>query len=421
MDFLKATEREVLYSGAFGAGKSRALCLKAAMRAVVPGAREALCRKHLVTFKATTLRTLLDPEGDLPPVLPRRCYHHHKSEKRICIRGGGEIVYFGLDEPEKLGSYSLTGAGVDEGIEVSETDWTMLRGRIRLKTSTMPQQIYAATNPGPPMHWMAERFGLALGHKAAPNTRVIRTCTTDNHFLPQEYIDDIMTFTGVAFKRYVLGEWAGSEALVYDSWDRELFVKPRRMKEWTNVVFGVDAGYTNPATCCVVCRDGDGRRHIPEELYERRMHMVDFVHHIVVMAAKWNPSVIAVDPSAPDLIQMLQDEGLPAEAAINDRDPGIRCMQGFMVVGGDDKPRLTVDPSCENFIKEVETYENRLDKISGLYLDEPVKRNDHLMDAGRYAFMADPDEAMTSWETAQPIQGADLASSRMDAMMWGKR
>lgn len=420
-EFLLATKREVLYSGAFGAGKSRALCLKIVMRACMPGAREAMCRKHLVTFKATTLRTLLDPEGDLPPVLPRNRYHHHKSDKIINIHGGGEIVYFGLDEPEKLGSRSFTGVGMDEAIEATEADWTMLRGRVRLEAKGLEQQMYAATNPGSPMHWLARRFGLTRGYKPVPNTCVIRTCMTDNHFLPKAYVDDIMTFTGVAYKRFVLGEWAGSEALVYDTWDREKFVKARRLDHPANCVFGLDVGYRNPSACTVILRDGDNRRHIPEELYERGLKPNELVQRVVLLAAKWEPSTIAVDPSCPDIIDMLQEEGLPAEAADNDVESGIRMMHSFLVIGGDGRPRLTVDPSCENFQKEIETYENQKDKASGEYLDKPVKRNDHLMDSSRYGFMADPDESLTEWEGGTELKGAGLASKEMDDMMFGRK
>ena len=75
LDFIRAREREVLYSGAFGAGKTRALCMKLVSRLVGrPGAREGLARKHLVSLKATTLRTLLEQDGNLPPVLPRGTY-----------------------------------------------------------------------------------------------------------------------------------------------------------------------------------------------------------------------------------------------------------------------------------------------------------------------------------------------------------
>ena len=82
-DFVKSEAREVLYSGAYAAGKTRALCYRLVSRAQVEGSREGICRKHLVTLKASTLRTLLEPDGTAPPVLPAGSYQHNKSEKVI--------------------------------------------------------------------------------------------------------------------------------------------------------------------------------------------------------------------------------------------------------------------------------------------------------------------------------------------------
>ena len=70
MKFLCSEAREILYSGAFGAGKTRAICLRVAMRASICGAREGLCRKTVVALKRSTLKTLLEPDGLLPPILP---------------------------------------------------------------------------------------------------------------------------------------------------------------------------------------------------------------------------------------------------------------------------------------------------------------------------------------------------------------
>ena len=46
-------------------------------------------------------------------------------------------------------------------------------------------------------------------------------------------------------------------------------------------------------------------------------------------------------------------------------------------------PLLTVDPRCENTIREFESYEWMGDKES--QADKPRKENDHAMDALRYA------------------------------------
>ena len=95
--FLRSNAREVLYSGAFGAGKTRAICLLAVMRASIFGSREGLCRKTFSSLRRSTLKTLLEADGLLPPVLPEGSYDYRKMDAEIKIFGGGSIMLFGLD------------------------------------------------------------------------------------------------------------------------------------------------------------------------------------------------------------------------------------------------------------------------------------------------------------------------------------
>lgn len=380
-DFLIASDREVLYSGSFAAGKTRALCYKLCTRASVPGAREGLCRKELVTLKATTLRTLLDGDGDLPPVLPRGTYEHNQSDKRIAIRGGGSIVYFGIDEPSKIGSYNLSGCAIDEAAELAERDYAMLRGRIRMPVEGLPNQLYMATNPDSPSHWLAQRFGLA-GQSTTPisGCRAIQTCTADNRYLSRDYVADIATFTGVARARYYEGRWAGSDRLVYDAWTRDKFVTERHQK-WSRIVVGVDEGYVNPCAVVVCGIDGDGRMHVVECYHERRKLQSEVVQHCVSVAKKYRPDAFVCDPSAAGLIADLRSKGLHCVEADNAVMQGIQAVRRRLIVAGDGRARLTVDPRCSALIAEFETYET----VEGQ--DRPVKENDHALDALRYAVM----------------------------------
>ena len=131
--FLLSDKREVLYSGAYGAGKTRALCYKILIHAIKPGNLVGMCRKTFASMKQTTLRTLLYPDGQLPPVLPAGTYHHRLQDHLIEISGGGSIYYFGLDDPLKAGSLNLGACGIDEAVEIDEADYLMLIGRLRNK------------------------------------------------------------------------------------------------------------------------------------------------------------------------------------------------------------------------------------------------------------------------------------------------
>lgn len=396
--FIASSTREVLYSGAFGAGKTRSLCYKLALRASVPGAREAVVRKELSSLKATTLKTLLEPEGELPPVLPKKSYAWNKTDRTIRIHGGGEIVYLGFDDPESIGSYNLSGAAVDELVQLTHEDYTQLRGRIRLRVPApaghplaeldpragahvLANQIYGACNPGPPTHWAAARFGLAGGAEAAKNCEAIATNALENWFLPAAYVRDLETLQGVARKRYLLGIWAGAEGLVYDGWNREVGVQ-RRDGPWERTIIGVDDGYTNPCAIGVWCVDGDGRMHRRAEHYERGMLNRRKVE-VVVALGGMDAEAVVVDPAAAELRAELRNAGLPVVEAKNDVWDGIQIVQQRLALAGDGLSRLTVDPSCEHWLREIESYEWRKSR-DGQPVDEPVKAHDHAMDETRY-------------------------------------
>jgi PBSX family phage terminase large subunit len=385
-DFLADNDsRELLYSGAFAAGKSRALCFKLVARASVKGTREGLCRKHLVTLKATTLRTLLEPDGLVPPVLPEGSYHHNQSQKIIRIKGGGEIVYFGLDDPEKIGSYNLSGCAIDEAVEITLPDWIQLLGRIRLDVG-INNQIYSACNPGSPTHFLAERFGLAGGHKPRKGCSVIQTRSSDNIFLPESYLESLEQFSGVAKARYVEGRWVGSEGTIYDHWDREVFVRSRNLKEMKKYLVGVDAGYTNPSAHLLIGEDEDGRLHVAREWYESKQLEPDVIAHALDWDGQYRPDTFVCDPSAASLIAGMRASGLHVLPADNKVFDGIQAVQARLVIAGDGRPRMTVDPTCENTIREFETYEWK--STGGEVRDVPVKSSDHAMDALRYAIVS---------------------------------
>jgi hypothetical protein len=102
--------------------------------------------------------------------------------------------------------------------------------------------------------------------------------------------------------------------------------------------------------------------------------------------------VCVVDPSASTLKLELQHAGIPVRNAINDVRPGIDEVASQLCVGPSGEPWLTVDPSCVDLIREMETYEWKKTKgvtENELLRDEPVKENDHAVDGLRYICMED--------------------------------
>lgn len=236
-DFVNSTASRVLFSGAFGAGKSVALCTKGLkLSQDYPKNFGLICRKVRATLNQTTIKTFLDL------VCPREIIaDYNKSEGLVTLINGSQILFGGLDDPLKLGSLNLGWCGIDEAIETAEDDWKMLEGRLRLPN--VPHQIFAATNPGPPAHYLYKMFFGSLS-----KGQVFQASSLENPELPDDYRQRLKEFEGTYYQRYVLGRWVGMEGLIYSAFDEKACLVPRFEipKKWL-VYSGHDFGQANPA------------------------------------------------------------------------------------------------------------------------------------------------------------------------------
>lgn len=234
--FVNSVAPRVLFSGAFGAGKSVALCTKGLKLSLdYPGNFGLICRKVRATLTQTTLKTFLDL------VCPRELIaDYNKSEGLVTLTNGSQILFGGLDDPLKLGSLNLGWCGIDEAIETNEEDWKMIEGRLRLPD--VQHQIFAATNPGPPSHYLYLMFF------EQQRGEVFQASSLENPELPQDYKGRLAEFTGTYYQRYVLGRWVGMEGLVYSAFDERICVIPRFEIPVAWLVYsGHDFGLANPA------------------------------------------------------------------------------------------------------------------------------------------------------------------------------
>ncbi len=234
--FVEDIAPTLLMSGAFGGGKTIALCTKALKLSLDhPGNFGLLCRKTRSSMTHTTMRTWW--EHVCPKELVKS---YNKTEGLVTLYNGSGIIFGGLDDPDKLGSLNLGWVGIDEAIETNEDDWRMLEGRLRLLG--VPHQIFAACNPSNPAHYLHRYF---YDNKRG---KVYQVGSMDNPELPQDYLDRLNTYTGVYYDRYVLGLWKGMEGLVYSSFNEQVCLIPRFEipKEWLWYT-GHDFGGANPA------------------------------------------------------------------------------------------------------------------------------------------------------------------------------
>ncbi len=383
---------KLLLSGAAGSGKSFTLCVKALPHVIGhPGNLVGLFRKKLADLRITTLRTLLVGDGDMPPVLRRGMYTHQKVERLIHIQGGGDIYYTGFDEEERLASLNLGLALVDQAEEMDKDDFDAIDRRLR-NTNAPYRQLCMACNPGPKSHFLYQEFLENIPTETDANgvrwrwrngNATILTCTRDNPTLPADYHKRFEGMSEQAIRRYYLGEWVTFEGLVYDRFDRGIHVCHIEPDVGTRIVVGVDAGYTNPSVLGPFAVLPGNRIHQLEEFYETGLTEDELTKHAMEMNERLKPECFVVDPSAASLRASFRKAGLNVVQADNEVYAGIQRVQARLTPGPDNQPGLTVEPTCTNTIREYESYMWK-DGAHGMK-DEPLKADDHAMDATRYA------------------------------------
>ena len=382
LEVLESSAREVVYSGAYGAAKTAALCMWALVVAQQsPLCRVGLFRKRLVDFKATVLPVLIEGSGQLPPILTPGTYTHNKTDRVIRLRDGGVIEYFGLDDPSGEGTNivgrNFTHAGGDQCEELTEKEFRVyVASRVRVNVTGVRNQMLLACNPGPPSHWMAKRYGLA---GAEPDCEVsfavVRTASADNPFLPPETIASLNALTGVSYRRYVMGEWCASEGVIYDNFLREKHVKTVPDRRFSRKWLAIDDGINNPFVCLLVGEDGDGGLHV---IRENRARGLLEGEKVQICRDMGEIEGVVIDPAAAGIKTALRRGGFTVYDGNNDVLPGIGAVRTRL---GKDAGGLTVDPSCAGIVEELESYEWDEDK------EKPVKVNDHALDAVRYLVM----------------------------------
>lgn len=441
--FLMSTADQCLLSGSFGAGKSRIGCEKGFMlNMMYPGNRGLIVRKHFSDVRSSTInQTLLEeviPEDYIPEDVG-----HNKGEHVIRHYTGeedptgdpvmSEIHYHGLDSgrasggddvPQKIGSHSYGWIFVDEGTELSEGEWNQLVGRLRYsgkrqggKYYTVPfQQIFTATNPASPQHWMYKMFF------DDGNGDVIQMNVLDNPHVPQDYVDRMeRTLSGMRYERYFEGKWVGSEGMVYKEWDVDTnYVKPENLvewyagwqiderKDWSNgdesvwispppdwrVYRAIDFGYNNPFVCQWWARSPDDELIMFRELYESELLIEEAAKKI----KKWTDDDWMVENTYADhdaqAVETLKKYGVHTENAQKDVEAGIDAVKSRMTEDSRGKPSLyimrgsrTHEPDNHlrmgdkplKTVEEIPSYTWKNDKE-----DKPEKADDHGLDAMRY-------------------------------------
>lgn len=125
----------------------------------------------------------------------------------------GRLVYLeGANDARaesKIRGMTLQGAYVDELTLITEDFFAMLLSRL----SDAGAKLFATTNPDAPNHWVKVNY---LDRENELDLFSMHFLIDDNPFLDTAYVESLKReFTGVFYARYVMGEWARAEGVIY--------------------------------------------------------------------------------------------------------------------------------------------------------------------------------------------------------------
>ena len=352
------------------------------------GERFGICGKTIRSVR----RNLI---GEVLPVLEELGFscREQVSDNRITVAfGGHENIFYlfgGRDEGSAALIQGVTLAGVllDEVVLMPRSFVEQACARCSVAGS----RLWFSCNPDSPQHWFYREWICRAEEKRA---LYVHFSMEDNPSLAPEILERYRTmYSGVFYRRFVLGEWAAAQGQVYDFFD-ESFVRPVPEGPFGEYRVSCDYGTSNPASFGLWGeRDGVWYR-IGEYYYDSRKEGRqktdgEYVEALQELVGTRSVTRVIVDPSAASFIQALRQAGFPVEKADNRVLSGIRVTAELLRQG-----KIVICSPCRDAIREFSLY--RWDEKPGR--DAPVKEHDHAMDDIRYlaVSLAGREEAFVS-------------------------
>lgn len=293
---------------------------------------------------------------------------------------------------------TLAYAYIDECSCIPEPFFKMLESRL----SVPGAQLFATCNPEGPAHWLKKDY---LDKSDIHDLKAWNFNLDDNPVLDEKYKNALKSsYTGMWYRRYILGEWSLATGAIYDSYDdNNEYIHDQPPPNY--YVVGIDYGTTN-ATAAVLCAVTPKRWpqiKIEKEYYYdsvkegRAKTDAELVNDIKNFIGYKNVSAVYIDPAAASLKIALRQANIPVLDANNDVLLGIK-ITGKFIAG----KNLVIHKSCKILREQLQSYAWD-SKAADRGEDKPIKKNDHLPDALRYACVTafpqgefdNPDENLT--------------------------
>jgi len=382
-----------------------------------PNARAVLVRKVRADMGGTVLKTwqrVTELRGTAPAV------YGGAHPEWYGYGNGAQCFVAGMDRPGKVLSGEFDWVYVNQAEELALEDWETLSTRVTGRGAVTPHpMLFGDCNPGPPTHWILSRPALKVLHSRHEDNP---TLWDGGEWTEQgrRTLAILDSLTGVRRERLRFGRWVAAEGVVYEEFDRgthvvEPFPVPADWRRFR----AVDFGYTNPFVCQWWALDPDGRAYLYREVYRAGRLVEDHARDIRRLTGGEPIEATVADHDAEDRATLAR-HGIVTVAARKAVGLGIQAVQARLRKAGDGRPRLFVfrgalaerdesladarRPVCT--AEEFESYSWPKGADGKAVKEEPVKADDHGLDALRYFVMHIDSNAPTAASAVRVGRGA---------------
>ena len=403
-DFLAAPERDVLYGGAAGGGKSYAMLIDPLRFAHRAAHRALILRRSM-----PELRELIDKSRELYPKAFPGC--KYKEVEKLWNFPSGAKVEFGFLERDadvyRYQGQAYSWIGFDEITHLpTEFGWNYLASRLRTTDPEITPYMRCTANPGGVgATWVKKRYidphppnETFIGADNL-SRKFIPARLDDNPFLAEDgrYEEMLKALPPTQRKQLLEGNWDVNEGAAFTEFDIDAHViTPFELPISWERIKGIDYGYASESACVWGAVDpSDGTLIIYRELYQKNLTGQDLGERITQMELSDPYSVQGVLDTAawartgttgPTVGETLVRSGHKLRRADKNRIQGKIQIHEYLKIQQSGRPRLQIFNTCPNLIRELQSIP--LDKSNPEDVDTHAP--DHAYDALRYLIMSRP-------------------------------
>ena len=372
-----ASKDAIVCDGAVRSGKTLAMGLSFFLWASVcfDGQKFGVCGKTIGSLRRNVLSEVLPQLEKMGAV-----WKEKRTENLVTLRLFGHENQF-----YTFGGRDESSAGLIQGITFAGVllDEVALMPRSFVeqacaRCSVAGSRLWFNCNPAGPGHWFYRNWILEAEQR---NCLRLQFTMADNPSLTKAIRRRYeKLYTGVFYRRFILGEWVQAEGRVYDFFQPDMVQSPPA-DPLEQYYISCDYGTVNPTSMGLWGRKGQvwyriGEFYFNSRQAQRQMTDEEYADALAKLAGGRPLTAVIVDPSAASFIEVLRRRGHVVRKAKNDVLSGIRLTADHLKKG-----TVVICEGCEDCLREMDSY---VWQQRGGGADQVKKEHDHAMDDMRY-------------------------------------